>query len=196
MRLLSGGRRGLVGVGYRYVNINKKVRKIGLLLLRLRLRLAVILLALALQLWTTTGVRSASSSSCRMLKGVRTPWHLAPRPSRPFAFLARPQQPPPSSQTSRQGLVMAAAGRDDKPRVIVVTGPTAVGKSSLALQLCRELRGEIISVDSVQVYRCLDIGSNKPTPAERAAVPHHLLDVLEANAEVGAQARRPGCSVC
>lgn len=79
---------------------------------------------------------------------------------------------------------VAGGSSGSKPRVIVVTGPTAVGKSSLALQLCRDLRGEIISVDSVQVYRRLDIGSNKPTPEERAAVPHHLLDVLDANAEV------------
>ena len=58
-----------------------------------------------------------------------------------------------------------------------------MGKSSLALKLCQELQGEIISVDSVQVYRRLDIGSNKPTAEERALVPHHLLDVLEPNAQ-------------
>jgi len=73
-----------------------------------------------------------------------------------------------------------------RPKVIVVTGPTAVGKSNLALTLCRDATqaaaGEIISVDSVQVYRGLDIGSNKPSREEQAEVPHHLLDVLEANA--------------
>jgi hypothetical protein len=73
-----------------------------------------------------------------------------------------------------------------RAKVIVVTGPTAVGKSNLALTLCRDATqpaaGEIISVDSVQVYRGLDIGSNKPSKEEQTEVPHHLLDVLEANA--------------
>lgn len=76
------------------------------------------------------------------------------------------------------------AGRS-RPKVVVVTGPTAVGKSNLALRICQDLaqgaRGEIISVDSVQVYRGLDVGSNKPSEAERARVPHHLLDVLDAD---------------
>lgn len=73
-----------------------------------------------------------------------------------------------------------------RPKVIVITGPTAVGKSNLALTLCRNasqsVTGEIITVDSVQVYRALDIGSNKPSKEEQAEVPHHLLDVLEPNA--------------
>ena len=57
-------------------------------------------------------------------------------------------------------------------RVVVIAGPTAVGKSALALKLCEELQGELISVDSVQVYRGLRIGSNKPSEAEVAAVRH------------------------
>jgi tRNA dimethylallyltransferase len=61
--------------------------------------------------------------------------------------------------------------------LIVVTGPTASGKSALALRLARERDGEIVSCDSQQVYRGLDIGTAKPTTAERRAVPHHLLDV-------------------
>mmetsp|Transcript_44262 Transcript_44262/g.87125 ORF Transcript_44262/g.87125 Transcript_44262/m.87125 type:complete len:674 (+) Transcript_44262:25-2046(+) len=68
-------------------------------------------------------------------------------------------------------------------RVIVIAGPTAVGKSALALSLCKLLNGELISADSVQVYKGLDIGSNKPSQAERAAVVHHLLDVVEPNEE-------------
>ena len=63
------------------------------------------------------------------------------------------------------------------PRIVVVTGPTAVGKSELALTLARRLDAEIISADSRQVYRYMDIGTAKPTVAERAAVPHHLLDM-------------------
>ncbi|MFM8470532.1 MAG: tRNA (adenosine(37)-N6)-dimethylallyltransferase MiaA [Limisphaerales bacterium] len=62
---------------------------------------------------------------------------------------------------------------------VFLAGPTAVGKSAVALALADLLGGEIISVDSMQVYRSLDIGTAKPSPAERARVPHHLLDVVE-----------------
>ena len=73
-------------------------------------------------------------------------------------------------------------------RVVVIAGPTAVGKSALALKLCEELQGELISVDSVQVYRGLRIGSNKPSEAEVAAVRHHLLDVRNPDEEYTAGA--------
>ncbi|KJS76835.1 MAG: tRNA dimethylallyltransferase [Comamonadaceae bacterium BICA1-1] len=65
------------------------------------------------------------------------------------------------------------------PAWIALAGPTASGKSALALELARRWPVEIISVDSALVYRGLDIGSAKPSPAERAAVPHHLIDILE-----------------
>jgi len=65
------------------------------------------------------------------------------------------------------------------PRPILIAGPTAVGKSEVALLLAEKLGGEIISVDSMQVYRGLDIGTAKPSPAERARVPHHLIDVAD-----------------
>jgi tRNA dimethylallyltransferase len=63
--------------------------------------------------------------------------------------------------------------------VICLAGPTASGKSAVALCLAEMLGGEIISVDSMQVYRGLDLGTAKPTPAERARVPHHLVDVVD-----------------
>ncbi len=66
-----------------------------------------------------------------------------------------------------------------RPPVIVLLGPTGVGKTALAVELARRLGGEIVSADSRQVYRRMDIGTAKPTPAQRAAVPHHLLDVVE-----------------
>jgi tRNA dimethylallyltransferase len=62
---------------------------------------------------------------------------------------------------------------------LFIAGPTAVGKSSLALALAEQCGGEIISVDSMQVYRGLDIGTAKPTAVERVRVPHHLVDVAE-----------------
>jgi len=62
--------------------------------------------------------------------------------------------------------------------LIVIVGPTAVGKTRLSLRLAEEFDGEIISADSRQVYRGMDIGTAKPTPEERARVPHHLIDVV------------------
>jgi tRNA dimethylallyltransferase len=63
-------------------------------------------------------------------------------------------------------------------KAVFLTGPTAVGKSAVALALAEALPGEIVSVDSMQVYRGLDLGTAKPTAADRARVPHHLLDVV------------------
>ena len=65
------------------------------------------------------------------------------------------------------------------PRLLCLTGPTATGKSEVALLLAERLGGEIISIDSMQVYRGLDIGTAKPSAAEQRRVPHHLIDVVE-----------------
>jgi len=62
--------------------------------------------------------------------------------------------------------------------LVAIVGPTATGKSGLALELCQTLNGEIISADSRQVYRYMDIGTAKPTEEEQALVPHHLIDVV------------------
>lgn len=64
-------------------------------------------------------------------------------------------------------------------RPIAVVGPTASGKSDLALALAEEFGGEIINIDAMQLYRGMDIGTAKLTPAERRGIPHHLLDVLD-----------------
>jgi len=63
-------------------------------------------------------------------------------------------------------------------RALILTGPTACGKTALALDLAERLGAEIVALDSMTVYRGMDIGTAKPTPAERARVPHHLIDVL------------------
>lgn len=65
-----------------------------------------------------------------------------------------------------------------KPRIVAVMGPTAVGKTGLVLRLAKEFGAEIINADSMQVYRFMNIGTAKPTPAERATIPHHLLDIV------------------
>ncbi len=64
-------------------------------------------------------------------------------------------------------------------RLVVLSGPTASGKSAMALALAREFPVEIVNADSLQVYRHFDIGTAKPTVAERAEVPHHLIDVAD-----------------
>lgn len=68
-------------------------------------------------------------------------------------------------------------------RVIAIVGPTAVGKTALALKLAKELNGEIISCDSMQIYKGMDIGTAKPTKEEMSIVPHHLIDIKEPNEE-------------
>lgn len=65
------------------------------------------------------------------------------------------------------------------PRIAVITGPTATGKTRLGVLLARRLGGEVVSADSMQLYRGMDIGTAKPTPAEMQGVPHHLIDVAE-----------------
>ena len=67
--------------------------------------------------------------------------------------------------------------------LIVLTGPTAVGKTSLSIRLAKAVGGEIISADSMQVYRHMDIGSAKVTREEMDGVPHHLIDILEPDEE-------------
>lgn len=63
--------------------------------------------------------------------------------------------------------------------LLIMVGPTAVGKSETALFLAREFSGEVISCDSMQVYRGFDLGTDKPSPEDRKAVPHHLIDIVE-----------------
>lgn len=68
--------------------------------------------------------------------------------------------------------------------VIGIVGPTGVGKTEIALELAKAFRGEIVSCDSVQLYKHLDIGSAKPTLEQRKTVPHHLVDVFEPDFQV------------
>lgn len=65
-----------------------------------------------------------------------------------------------------------------RPPVVVVTGPTAAGKTGLAIDLALRFGGEIVNADSMQVFRFMDVGTAKPTPADRARAPHHLIDVV------------------
>ena len=74
---------------------------------------------------------------------------------------------------------MNTRAASDLPPLIVLLGPTAVGKTALSLDLCQAFAGEIISADSRQIYRGMDIGTAKATPAEQARAPHHLIDIRD-----------------
>lgn len=75
---------------------------------------------------------------------------------------------------------------DPGQRVVVVTGPTALGKSSLALEIAGRIGCDIVNADSMQVYRGMDIGTAKPSREERERVPHHLFDVVDPDQEFNA----------
>jgi len=74
---------------------------------------------------------------------------------------------------------------DQKPLLIVLVGPTGVGKTALAILLAQQLDAEIVSADSRQVYRYMDIGTAKPTAQELAIAPHHLIDIVDPDQEFG-----------
>ena len=67
----------------------------------------------------------------------------------------------------------------EEKKLVILAGPTAVGKTKLSIRLAKKIGGEIISADSMQVYRGMDIGSAKITPDEMCGVRHHLIDVLD-----------------
>ena len=66
-----------------------------------------------------------------------------------------------------------------QPKLVVITGPTASGKTALGVALAQRLGGEVVSADSMQIYRGMDIGTAKPTPEEMQGVPHYMIDVRE-----------------
>ena len=75
-----------------------------------------------------------------------------------------------------------------KTKLIVVCGPTGSGKTGFAIELARQFNAEIIGADAMQIYRHMDIGTAKPTPAEQAAAPHHMIDVVDPDEDFDAAA--------
>ena len=72
----------------------------------------------------------------------------------------------------------------NKPKVIVICGPTASGKTALSIELAKKINGEIISCDSMQIYKDMNIGTAKPTTEEMQGIKHYLLDFVEPNKRI------------
>src|ERR1035437_3588289 len=140
------------------------------------------------------GLRSAAlvhGDVSRRLSGAPTlPRRLghagAPRQHRDSCSGPGLALPPAAPRTKATlGLPMAAEPENGPPSSVfhsapfLLAGPTAVGKSEVAVLLAERIGGVIISVDSMQVYRAMDIGTGKPSPGECARVPHHLIDVVD-----------------
>ena len=67
----------------------------------------------------------------------------------------------------------------NKPKVIIICGPTGIGKTSVGIHLAEKLGGEIISADSMQIYRYMDVGTAKPTADEQNRISHHMIDIVD-----------------
>jgi tRNA dimethylallyltransferase len=77
-------------------------------------------------------------------------------------------------------------GKPSKPKVILITGPTGIGKTKVAIELARSIKSEIISADSMQVYRYMDIGTDKPDVSLRNEIVHHLIDIINPDEDFNA----------
>ena len=90
-----------------------------------------------------------------------------------------PALDPGISPSQQPAAASASPNNRDLLPLVAIVGPTAVGKTALSVRLAEAIGGEIVSADSRQVYRGMDIGTAKATPEERARVPHHLIDVVD-----------------
>jgi DNA mismatch repair protein MutL len=119
------------------------------------------------------GQRLAPEEMAALLAQLDGSGGLLPLSPRPAAVAADPLRRHPPELPAAPGLGVATA------KVAVLVGPTAVGKTAAALDLALAVGADIVNADSLQVYRELDIGTAKPTPAERARVRHHLVDAAD-----------------
>ena len=81
-------------------------------------------------------------------------------------------------------------------KIIAITGPTASGKSAAALELCQAIGGELVSCDSMQIYKGMDIGTAKPTPEEQRAVRHHMIDIISPDTDYSCADYAESALVC
>ena len=78
----------------------------------------------------------------------------------------------------------------DKPKIVIICGPTATGKTPFAVELAEQLKAEVVSADSMQVYRQMDIGTAKPTEQAKKGITHHLIDVVDPDEDFNAASYR------
>jgi tRNA dimethylallyltransferase len=109
--------------------------------------------------------------------------------------MAELRRPAHSRSGSPENIALRSRHADRLPPALLLMGPTASGKSALALELADRLSGEIVSVDSAQVYRHMDIGTAKPDAESRARVAHHLIDVVEPHESYSAARFRDDATV-
>ena len=83
-----------------------------------------------------------------------------------------------------------------QPKIVVITGPTASGKTALGVALAQRLGGEVVSADSMQIYRGMDIGTAKPTAEEMDGIPHHMIDVADPGEDFSAARYVEMASAC
>ena len=83
-----------------------------------------------------------------------------------------------------------------KPHLIVIGGATASGKTAAAVRLCEEISGEVVSCDSMQIYRGMDVGTAKPTPEERRGIPHHMIDIIDPDESYSASRFKEDAAAC
>ena len=83
-----------------------------------------------------------------------------------------------------------------RSKIVIVCGPTGAGKTGFAIDLARRLGGEIVGADSMQIYRAMDIGTAKPTPAEQAAVAHHMIDIVDPDQDFDAATYAAMATTC
>lgn len=83
-----------------------------------------------------------------------------------------------------------------KPHLIVIGGATASGKTSAAVKLCKEIDGEVVSCDSMQIYRGMDVGTAKPTVEERLGIPHHMIDIIDPSESYSASRFKEDAAAC
>ncbi|TVU27129.1 hypothetical protein EJB05_29709, partial [Eragrostis curvula] len=133
------------------------------------------------RLAAASGTRASSHLTHRRSPCPPLTMRLEMRPRVIWPVLCSQRQAPSSLRSANKVTSASLAPNASKKNtVIVISGPTGAGKSRLALEVAKRLGGEIISADSVQIYRGLDIGSAKPSAEEMTTVPHHLIDVMDA----------------
>ena len=88
------------------------------------------------------------------------------------------------------------SGDEKQNKVIVIAGPTASGKTDLAIELALKVGGEIVSADSMQIYRKMDIGTAKPTLEERRGIPHHMIDIVDPDEEYNVAQFKSDADIC